>query len=172
MFEAGLTARRRPGAARKMARLAPVLALVGFFFPPGAAGGTKLTGTTLMKGRCPSLIVAGRDLTRSCVGEVTNKEFADRSISFDFDTDRDIGVAFLIRRSDEIGLGQGGLISNVSEVVYTVAGRSSPIKSAGTCGYGNSALGAVRIECRVDTGLGVFESSFLTDGGEPEYKRF
>jgi hypothetical protein len=136
------------------------------------AQGPKVTGMMTLAGACKKLTVGGKNRTADCKGTLLNTDYSSGRTGFYFFTTDGITVTFSTRGDKQVHPDADTAISPVDMVVVVGQGRSDKILATGTCKFTNPYRGPAPIECRVESPSGLFEASFMSDGGTPDVKTF
>ena len=138
----------------------------------------NLSGMALMNGTCQRLIVAGRDLTKACLGKVTNSMYESTGrTGFSFVTSDNSAVTFSGMDTPAKGNRAASILDHViftpknSEADPTKV-KPNVVPARGTCTYTNPYAGPSHINCTASTSMGSFSASFVSDGKAPTIERF
>ncbi|WP_114227210.1 MULTISPECIES: hypothetical protein [Sphingomonas] len=157
----------------KLLITAAILAIAaGTNLPAQTSDLTNLKAVAIMHGRCRSLVVAGKDASRACSSLVTNSMYRTGRGGFVF-TAGDLAVVTF----SGFDTGAQGDIAEIKldHVIFSLIGTGTPrntVPATGTCTYTNPYAGPSHITCTALTKSGRFAATFLSNGQEPEFKRF
>jgi hypothetical protein len=132
----------------------------------------KVTGMMTLTGACKKLTVGGKNRTADCKGTLLNTDYSSGRTGFYFITTDGIAVTFSTRGDKQVHPDADTAISPVDMVIVVGQGRSDKILATGTCKFTNPYQGPAPIECRAESASGLFEASFMSDGGKPDVKTF
>lgn len=132
----------------------------------------KVTGVMILKGACKKLTVNGKNRTADCTGKLLNTDYSNGRTGFYFVTNQGMAVTFSTRGDKQVHSDADTAIAPVDMVIVGGEGRSEKISATGTCKFVNPYKGPAPVECRAESASGLFEASFVSDGGKPDVQTF
>lgn len=164
--ETGSDARGNP-----MMLVAAVSALV-------AAYSAQETGAPMafvtIDGDCTRASVLGDDVTRLCRGPLVNTTFTNGRSNFLLQLDGLAALSFSgagnlqVRDGDNVTQPIDRVI-----IIYDESPHEPAITAAvGQCRFGNPYKGPIVVRCTAETGAGLIEATFRSDGSEPTVAEF
>jgi hypothetical protein len=137
----------------------------------------NLDGFAVMNGTCRRLIVAGKDLSKDCMGKVTNTMYESTGRTGFLFVTRSGNVVVNFTGMDTPAVGDHAA-SVLDHVIFTQGKTGSKraehngYRATGTCTYTNPYAGPSHINCSASTKKGLFSASFVSDGKPPGIERF
>ena len=132
----------------------------------------RLTALVNLKGTCRKLTVKGTDQTAVCRGVLVNSIYSDGRTGFYFAAADGFFLTFSNRGQEQIKPDANTAISPVDMVLAGYKGGVDRIRATGSCKFTDPYHGPAPVVCRAETAVGVFEGSFVSDGGKPDAKTF
>lgn len=125
-----------------------------------------------LAGDCQRLVLAGRDVSPACEGEVQNTVYrTGRRTGFTFSTPN-LVVTFTGRDTPARG---DHASSQLDKIIFTRIGGMSPrareVRATGQCLYSNPHAGRSYVRCSARTAAGAFIAMFQSNGRPPEIWR-
>ena len=152
--------------------LATLLTLVVAGVPPAHARPKQdqIESLAFESGTCKTLVTLSKDLTDVCGAKLVNTTWRSGRAGFYFVTTTGIAVTFS-------GMGDGQIHPNpdvaIQPVDLLIFGKDHETqKAVGSCRFSNPFHGVATVDCEAQTAVGEFKASFVTDGNEPDIKRF
>lgn len=156
--------------------LAAAMLVAGVLLTSAGSGraDSRLTGMAIIKGTCQKLVIAGKDRSLECTGNLLNTDYDDQRTGFYF-TLLNGGVITFSNRGDLQERTRPD--KRVTLVDIVIIGQYpdktiNRVAARGRCRYGNPFKGPSLVECSADSELGRFEATFLSNGEKPEMKTF
>ncbi|AWN41103.1 hypothetical protein [Methylobacterium durans] len=147
------------------------LALAAILVPPGAVRAAPepaaLPTFVSADGICERLVVAGRDLSRSCKGRFLNTIYRNGRVGFYFIAEDGAALTFTGMGSDQVKPNSDSAVQPIDGIIFGTGGRSERAKAVGACRFSNPYKPPGTVRCRADTERGAFEAAFTTDGKPP-----
>jgi hypothetical protein len=134
-----------------------------------ATAGPKGTILTFVRGRCSTLVLAGKDMTAECTQVLVNAAYPTGNSSFMFTVGGNAMVSFFGRDNPAIGDHAMIYLQRVSFRDSSPDNPSSEV--SGICTYANPFAGPAVIDCKADSKDGPFRAVFTTDGRQPQITR-
>jgi hypothetical protein len=127
---------------------------------------SSLTGT------CEKLMIAGKEATARCKGQVINTAYKNGRSNFVFTDGEEQIVSFL--GEDHPAKGNEAVLTLTNVTVTRLEEKPTPvsIKVRGTCTYTNPYSGPSRINCAAKGGGKRYGATFVSDGKPPQISRF
>lgn len=132
----------------------------------------KLIGLMALHGSCKTLVVQGKDRTSDCAGKLINMSYNSGRTGFYFVTNDGAVFTFSGEGDKQIKIDENNVVSPVDMLILPVNGKPESLKAVGECRYTNPYNGPSPVTCHAETAFGSYDGSFLTDGAQPEVKRF
>ncbi|MER2263704.1 hypothetical protein [Methylobacterium oxalidis] len=118
-------------------------------------------------GTCERLVVAGRDVSRTCKGRLLNTIYKNGRVGFYFIGEDGSALTFTGMGSAQVKPDPDSAVQPIDGVIYGAGGRSERARAVGTCRFSNPYKPPGTVRCRADTEKGAFEAAFTTDGKAP-----
>lgn len=157
---------------RKVVALGLGMAMLLSSFPIHSA---ELTGIATVTGTCEYLALAGKNLTRDCVGKIVQSMYDNGRTGFTVVVGED-GVAITMSGMQGGKPDADSQLQAVDRVILNLnidGVAPSDVSAKGACAYTNPYLGRAIFTCHaVDDSGGSYLLQFRTDGSAPSISEF
>ncbi len=142
---------------------------------PAQSEHSPLQSLALMNGKCIRLIIAGHDQSAHCMAKLINESFESGRTGFTFTAGDAAVISFSGMGPRQVKLTADKVYQPVDRLIFTLLGMGTPpnnLSASGSCTYTNPYAGPSHVSCTAHTAHGDFAATFLSDGREPEVRRF
>lgn len=118
----------------------------------------------MLTGDCRRLVIAGRDVSAGCRGQVMNTNYSSGRSGFTFGTPGEV-VTF---SGMDTPMQDDRAFTRLDKVIITRIGGMSPtprnVTATGRCDYSSPSAGRSYVRCSAQTSEGEFVADFLSNG--------